>query len=434
MEKQSVSTSESPKVVLDIQGDLTLKGTDELEVIVKSDADDVFLETQNDQIIVRCPSDCKVKVPRRAQILIIAVHGDAALKALEGPVKVQDSHGDLTFRSVGPVELESAHGNLTVRNVMGDLKIQTVAGNVTIRDIQGAFGAEDIRGNLVVGDVDGDIAASAQGNVVLNLDPSPGNEYDLKAKGNIVCNLPPDASVVIEIERAIKIVASLPNISCEKPTKAPCSLTLGEGDAKLHLSAGGNVVLSEQLPDFEPFSGMNFNFVDEFSGMAESIGEQITQQIEAQMQSMEQQLDNLSENIGAAGLSPEQLERIQQRARETGERAVARAQEKLAQAQEKLERKMAAVQQRADQKARAAEARVHRTERHAWGEGGPHRHERRSWGFNWPGVPQPPGVPAAPEESINEEERLAVLRMLEQKKITPEEAEMLLSALEGKEG
>jgi hypothetical protein len=37
-------------------------------------------------------------------------------------------------------------------------------------------------------------------------------------------------------------------------------------------------------------------------------------------------------------------------------------------------------------------------------------------------------------EPVTEEERLMILRMLEQKKITLEEAEILLSALEGKDG
>ena len=38
------------------------------------------------------------------------------------------------------------------------------------------------------------------------------------------------------------------------------------------------------------------------------------------------------------------------------------------------------------------------------------------------------------DEPVSEEERLMILRMLEEKKITLEEADQLLSALEGQEG
>jgi hypothetical protein len=45
-------------------------------------------------------------------------------------------------------------------------------------------------------------------------------------------------------------------------------------------------------------------------------------------------------------------------------------------------------------------------------------------------IPTPPKPPVDP---VTEEERLMILRMLEQKKITLEEADELLSALEGQQ-
>jgi hypothetical protein len=40
--------------------------------------------------------------------------------------------------------------------------------------------------------------------------------------------------------------------------------------------------------------------------------------------------------------------------------------------------------------------------------------------------------PRPPSEPVSDEERLSILRMLQEKKITREEAEKLLAALEGK--
>ena len=51
-----------------------------------------------------------------------------------------------------------------------------------------------------------------------------------------------------------------------------------------------------------------------------------------------------------------------------------------------------------------------------------------------PRPPVPPVPPPPPGEKVSEEERLMILRMLEQKKISMDEAEKLLSALEGKAG
>lgn len=54
--------------------------------------------------------------------------------------------------------------------------------------------------------------------------------------------------------------------------------------------------------------------------------------------------------------------------------------------------------------------------------------------FRWGGAAEPsPAAPAAPAgEPVGEEERLAILRMLQEKKITSEQADQLLAALEGK--
>jgi hypothetical protein len=76
---------------------------------------------------------------------------------------------------------------------------------------------------------------------------------------------------------------------------------------------------------------------------------------------------------------------------------------------------MAAAQRKMEYKAQAHE-RAARHGRHSW-----------SFGFQTPPTPPPPA-----SEAVSEDERLMILRMLEQKKISMEEADELLSALEDK--
>ncbi len=76
-----------------------------------------------------------------------------------------------------------------------------------------------------------------------------------------------------------------------------------------------------------------------------------------------------------------------------------------------MQRKLEAAQRRAERKARAAERAA--------------RDRRRR--------PEPPEGPIKPRsEPVSDEERMMILQMLEQGKVTPEEAEQLLAALEGK--
>jgi hypothetical protein len=204
--------------------------------------------------------------------------------------------------------------------------------------------------------------------------------------------------------------------------------TLGDGEASLRLSAGGVVQVDAKETLDEAEEGQEFG-EGAFGGSMkynEQIGRQIESQISAQMEAITRQLNEqmsgLSALIDQAGLTPEQSERIMQQARESSERATAKAQEKMRRAQEKLERKLEAARRREEMHAQAAERRAQ-------------SRGRKSWSFEWPSAPTPPRPPAPPEPAqVSDEERLMILRMLEQKKITLEEAEQLLAALEGKEG
>jgi hypothetical protein len=128
------------------------------------------------------------------------------------------------------------------------------------------------------------------------------------------------------------------------------------------------------------------------------------------------QLSSLTMRLSAAKLTEDQARRIEDRARQASERATQRAQERVRRAQERMEQKMAAAQRKMDYKAQAME----RAARHG-------RHPIGLGALTIPGSLKPP---APPGEPVNEEERLMILRMLEQKKISMEEAETLLTALE----
>ncbi len=443
MDKQTVTTGGKPKVFLNVQGDLRLKGDEEaVEVSIKASSPDYELKQDGDNagagmVWISCRSDCSVRVPRQAQVQVSAVHGDAVCKALEGELVIEEVHGSLTLRSVGKTHLKKLHGNLQARNLDGGIEIDTVDGNAVLRDVQGDFSAGCINGNLNLDDVDGSVAARVKGNAILSLDPTPGQEYQVTADGNLVLHIPADASALVSIGKAGHIVVDLEDIEVPKDLAAPCEFTLGEGETEVKLSAGGNILISGFEPNMGVMPDIDIEVGEEMDSIADNIGQQIAEQIEAQMQLFEQQLSAQMASLttalgtprlgtlppGTVGLSPEQLERIQQRAREASERASERMQERMKRAQEKLERKVAATQRRVEQKARTTDERARRREKHAWQ-------------FSWNTGIKPP-VPAAPPVSpidpVSEEERLVILRMLEQKKISLEQAEKLLSALEGKE-
>lgn len=420
MEKQFVTTSASPRIMLDISGDLRLKGQDAFEVVAKSDnPDDLVLEAQDDQVTIRCTGNCNLRVPRAAVIQVRAAHGDAVIKGLDGGLTIDTVDGDLELSNVNATKISKVNGDLDAKNVDGDFNIDAVNGDVSVSGVQGDFTVTSrISGNLNLSDVGGSANASADGNIMLRLDPAPGHQYEFNSNGNLFCRLSAEASAEISVPKASQVMVDLPGIHASAPVQTPYALTLGEGDAQITLSAKGNIVLDTHAPDWD-MEDFDIDIGSEVNGMADVVSQQITQQVESQVRMIEDQLNaqlsSLSMRLSAARLSGDQARRIEDRAREASERAATRAQERISRAQNRMEQKLAAAQRRIEYKSQARERAS--------------RHGRHGWSFN---IPTPPTPPTPPSEPVSEDERLMILRMLEQKKISMEEAEELLSALEGK--
>jgi hypothetical protein len=141
---------------------------------------------------------------------------------------------------------------------------------------------------------------------------------------------------------------------------------------------------------------IDLEFVEEFADLAEEITQQVSEQIESQMDALSEQFETLVSTIGAPQ-TPRAF-------------AAARRAEQIAKAaQRRAERRIEAATRRAEQKVRHVEA-IRRKHIHE------HRHGEHR---------------AKRAEGVKDEERQMVLKMLEEKKISVEEAELLLGALEG---
>jgi hypothetical protein len=200
-------------------------------------------------------------------------------------------------------------------------------------------------------------------------------------------------------------------------------LTLGDGTIDMQLSAGGKLLFSSQETDWDEIGDLDAVLNDEFTRISDELTQQINSQIEAQVEMLNGHLEKVTEDFARIGLSQEETETLVRKTRESSAQAAARTQQKMHLAQEKLERKLAAAQ-------RKIELKINAVKTHG------HDHKPHTWDFEWksPAGRRPQAAQDVKPEPVADEERLVILHMLEQKKITLEEAEKLLAALEGREG
>jgi hypothetical protein len=421
MDKQTITTSLAPEIVIEaVMGNLQVKGWDRPEVSVRANPEDLSLKEQDDVVQISCRGNCTLSLPQGATVRVDKVHGEARFKQLEDQLSIGEALGPVTLRHVAETAIQSCHGDLFAKYITGDLRADRVLGNAYIREVQGVCAIDDISGNLDIRSIEGDIRVAARGNARVRLPYLGGTTYQIKAQGNAHVRIPSGSNLALHLECGSgNLTLRLPNQPKTLQTKQ-MDLVLGSGESEMTISANGNLYLAHEDAD-EDERVMGYEFGEEFSGISEQFSEQIAQQIETQIETqiealsreLNQQMDKLSSTMGKSGLSEEEIEQILTHTRKESERATERAQERMRRAQEKMEQKLESARRRTEQKAQTAERRS------------PPR--KRSWNFDW-AKPQP-----TPEKSaVSDEERLMILRMLEQKKISLDEAEQLLSALENR--
>jgi hypothetical protein len=386
-------------------GDLSVIGWDGDELLIKGDEDEFRLEQTGEAVSVFSSDDLSLRVPRTAALTFRKIGGDASIRGVMGGCEIQEVGGDISIRDVGAISVGSAHGDLSIGSVKGSVSIRSIHGDASMRDIDGDVTidmlTEDlslraVKGNLWVKNLDGDASINgvdgnvrldsvaddlalrgARGNIKVNvgedvvvyLEPKVDGEYAIDAGEDILVVLPKNANATLDM-RGDEVFVDWPGIENDENTTERV-VTLGDGAAKLTLHAGGEVRVSNRSD-----AGAS---ADEFGNFA-----------------------GLNFDWSAFG------ERISRKMEQAGERAAKRAEE-------------------------AARRAERLAERHA-------RHGKRGLvigRWNWdlksgsPGSPVPPTPPVPPSEPVTEGERMAILKMLAEKKVTAEQAEQLLAALEG---
>ena len=403
MFEQTIETSATPHVtVTECLGNLMVRGSEERQVTiqVQGGASNAALEREGETFTLVARAGCLISCPPATTITVGTVRGNLKIKGVEGPVTIGTVHGNVNLRAVGPTALEQASGNLSVRQVVGDLRVQTLRGNARVHQVEGSLSLSQVDGNLVAEGLQGGLAAEqVRGNVRLGPPFSPGATYRLSANGNLTVHLLADASLHLALRAGDGVRSRISDLTLEEAEDETRGI-LGTGEASLEAQVGGRVYLRPLEPGEGPAEGLPLDFVADLEGL----GAQIEARVAEAMAGMAARLEESLSHIDS-----EEIHRRVERATEQALRAAGRAGER---ARREVERATERARREAEQEAERARLRAERAERR-W---------RRVSGRR----------PRPKQEPATDEERMRVLQLVEEGKITTKQAADLLAALEGR--
>ena len=376
-----------------VGGDLQVVGWERPEVVAKTDDNELSLSADGQIIHAKSRGDLILYVAREVDLHISGVGGDADLRALSGKLEIGSVGGDLQMRNVGVSAIQTVGGDLSVRGCSGDLTVQTVGGDASLHEIKGAVTIQ-VGADLYLRGSEGNVVARVGSDAALYLRPRPGMDVTVQAGSDILLRLPthPDVELSLQGCDDESIRVDLPGVESLEMGMFR-KLVVGAGGSHIDLKAGAEVIVTSRdeewgnVAEFDPLGRDGPFAPGEFPGLSSDLHERISRRVEA----------------------------ATRRALE----ASMRAQEQTGRVQRRVDQAM----HRAEEKMRSAE---HRS-MHMGVKAG-----RFQAGVDFPRQPVPPTPPVPASEPVTDDERLAILKMLQEKKISIQDAEKLLAALDGK--
>lgn len=400
MEKRFFEVQETPTLsILDCRGDLSVNGWSTLAVRVRTDDEKLEIRQEGETLMVTCGSDLRIDAPHDSRLQVRTLAGDARLKRIQGEISLDEIGGDLLLGQVGNARIKEARGDLSARNVDGDLIVQEVEGDMSVRNVTGRLEVgrvgRDLGARILMGDAR---AEDVQGDVRLRSAFTDGKEYSFKARGDIVARVPSNTNADFTLRSGRNRIRIKADLLDRKDMDNEITGRLGDGGATVLLDAGRDVILAASDSDWgQDWSGVQVGAIGaEFGAEFSTLAEDIASQVGAHMAEMSLQLEDKLANIEVdVGRLDERAERVTRRA------------------QKQLERAAARLQRRAERE--ADKARHHAVK------------------ARWKTAPRS-GRPASPEpagDPVTDKERLTILNMVAEGKISVQEAESLLDALKG---
>lgn len=385
IEREGVSV---PIIIQAVGGDLRVRGRDDDMLIVEGDHVEVEQIGDNQPYLVRGGGDCRITVPDDVDVIVQEVGGDAKLTDLGGKVEISNIGADLTLRNVTVVHIKNVGADLRIKRADGDITIDNIGSDATIREVAGAVWITNIGSDLYLRNVDESCVVENVGSdLVVNIDFHPDLEYRFRAGSTILCRVEPDANARFFVPAELDVVLDIPAELVESEDGTQQIITMGEGSATIVIEDGDELRLVTDEQDY-----------------VVNLSAQIEEELDARLSNLEeklsQQLEGLDERIRVkAEVWSTHAERLAERAQEQAQRAMERARRSL---------------ERQTRRKRS----------------GPRAEFRWEWDSAGRGRP---ARPSAPVEPVKEEERMMILKMVQDQKISIEEAERLLAALEGQD-
>jgi hypothetical protein len=339
---------------------------------------------EGDDILLKGDSD-EIHFKQDGEEVKISCDDDISIRVPRAAsVFINKIGGDASIRGImGALEIKDIEGDLSMRDVNSiaidtihsDFSLRGAKGNLFIKSAHNDVSVRDVEGTVTFESIADDLALrDVRGNVTANVAEDVVLYLNPQAGNTYTVNAGEDILLVMPPKANATLTLNADKIDIEwkgvinDDDATARVITIGDGSANVTLSAGGDIRVSNRSD-----AGESAEDFGNFAGM----------------------------NFDWSGFGDRISRQVEHATRDVGR--------KVEEATRRMNIKVEDMARKANRRGPKVAVGVGR--------------------WNWDLSPK--GVPMTPKAQASEEERLVILKMLQEKKITAEEADKLLAALEG---
>lgn len=328
---------EDPIIHIKAYGGVQIQGIEQLEVQCETRSPQLAtLVEEDNHVYITANAACQLKVPQKASIKIEKAMGSVKISGIMNDIKIEKVLGNLVLNDIGSAHIEKIGGNFSVRFTTGKVLVEKVAGKLTVEKVPvlycqkvggscivkdvsdefdlekagGSFSGQTLRGNISVENIGGSFIAKGI-DLTSDLKVGGGIKLDnftftdgvaIKAGGDIDIGLGEfEKDLTINIDSGTGHIRVRTQQVETKVDKYQYQLALGEGGKHLHLAAGGSVLVTDQAVTGDEIVGdLSEDFKFEESALSKIIQERVdaaTKLADAKIRAAQIRLERLQEDL-----------------------------------------------------------------------------------------------------------------------------------------
>lgn len=234
------------RVMVKCSADLSVEGSEESTLIVIVDqGDSLRMREENGVYRIVSDTDCRLILPDTAMVTVEKTGGDGQLKNLKSRVVIGKIGGDLKLDSINGASVESVGGDCHIYAATGAVELARIGGSLT------ADGGQSIIAGSVGGDArlfnySGKVEVTAGDEVSIQMSEANVPEIRVRSGSDIELFLPENANCQLDLKSGgeeIKVHAGGQEVELEG---REFSVPLGSGGATVSLTAGDSITVTDR--------------------------------------------------------------------------------------------------------------------------------------------------------------------------------------------